>query len=77
MIRHAVEAFTKNLGRGREAEVNDPRGVGDGQEGCAVVRQGWGEGPGSVRRGQGSAAPPPRSSLSDRAPHIPLLQFTF
>lgn len=44
MIRHAVQASTKNFGGGRKAEVNHTRGVGDGQGRYAVIRQGWAEG---------------------------------
>lgn len=44
MIRHAIQASTKHFWRGREAEVNYTRGIGDGQEWDAVVCEGCREG---------------------------------
>lgn len=37
MIRHAMQASTENFWWGRKAEVNNTRGIGDGQEWDAVV----------------------------------------
>lgn len=56
MIRHAVQASTKNFGGGRKAEVNHTRGVSDGQERYAVIRQGWTEGSESHQGGCGLPA---------------------